>query len=96
MFTGVSGKEGTLQLASKALMKKSATKSFGFEENTIKEPVETEDSVQTVINCLVPVIYTVVKRFQLNEILLLQGSKGLLPPLPETDMCETATLCGEV
>lgn len=49
MFTGVSGKEGTLQLASKTLMKKNTTKSLSFEENTIKEPVVTEDSVQTVI-----------------------------------------------
>lgn len=49
VFTGVSGKEGTIQLASKALMKKSANKSLSFEENTIIEPVETEDSVQAVI-----------------------------------------------
>uniref|UniRef100_H3CWD9 Cytosolic carboxypeptidase-like protein 5 n=1 Tax=Tetraodon nigroviridis TaxID=99883 RepID=H3CWD9_TETNG len=36
-LSGVSGKEGTLQLASKTLMKKNTTKSLSFEENTIKE-----------------------------------------------------------
>lgn len=30
-------------------MKKSANKNLSFEENTVIEPVETEDSVQTVI-----------------------------------------------
>lgn len=30
-------------------MKKSANKSLSFEKNTIIEPVETEDSVKTVI-----------------------------------------------
>lgn len=49
LCTGVSGKEGTIHLASKAVMKKNANKSLSFEENTIIEPAESEDSVQTVI-----------------------------------------------
>lgn len=50
-FTGVSGKEGAIQLASKALIKKNVDKSLHYEGNAINETIpETDDSVQKVID----------------------------------------------
>lgn len=50
LSAGVSGKEGAIHLASKAMMKKNTNKSVSFEENTIIEPIsETEDSLQMVM-----------------------------------------------
>lgn len=49
-FTGVSGKEGAIQLASKALIKKNIDKSLHYEGNAIIETTpETDDSVQKVM-----------------------------------------------
>lgn len=50
-FTGVSGKEGAIQLTSEALIKKNIDKSLLYEGNAIIETTpETDDSVQKVIN----------------------------------------------
>lgn len=47
--TGVSGKEGAMQLASQALMKKSTDRSLHYKGNTIIETApETDETLQQV------------------------------------------------
>lgn len=68
-LTGVSGKEGAIQLASKALTKKSTDRSFHYKDNAIIEtaPEENETLQQVKIDshthteCQTASVYTQVE-----------------------------------